>query len=166
VKPTVFWITGLPGAGKTTLAKSLVSLLQEMNVAVVWLDGDKLRAALGESTSFKVSDRLRLGHTYRNLATLCVEQGFTVVVSTVSLFHEIHQANRNTIESYLEIYLDSSLSDSQSDSRSHLRSLVGEDNPFANYEIPLYPDIVLRDSDLPRDQWSFELRRAIEEKFK
>jgi adenylylsulfate kinase-like enzyme len=163
MKPTVFWITGLPGAGKTTLASTLVEFLRGKQIAVLWLDGDKLRSVLDEMDSFKVSDRLRLAHTYRRLAMMSIEQGLTVVVSTVALFREVHAANRRSFKSYFEIYLEYEVDWPESDMRSHLRSLAREVNPFSTYEPPLSPDIVLSASTLSRDEWPLELIGFVED---
>ena len=165
MKPTVFWITGLPGAGKTTLAKSLVSFLKAKDVPVIWLDGDELRLVLDETSTFKVSDRLRLAHTYRKLSKVCLDQGLTVVTSTVSLFHEIHAANRNSFDSYFEIFLDTDLKECKSGPRSHLYGLDEEVNPFLGFEPPLNPHLSLSPSSLSRNYWAAELVKIIEEKF-
>lgn len=99
----VIWITGLSGSGKTTLAQALQ---QELEHSIL-LDGDDLRQALGaENTGYDREGRKNLAKTYSCLALMLARQGFTVLVATISLFHEIHEWNRENLPNYLEIFLD------------------------------------------------------------
>lgn len=99
----VFWITGLSGAGKTTLARALQRALP----GSLLLDGDELRAALGSETrGFDAESRRQLALSYARLAGLLARQGATVIVATISLFHELHAWNRANLPGYVEIFLD------------------------------------------------------------
>lgn len=100
----MIWITGLSGAGKSTLARALMPDLP----GAVLLDGDELRAVLGEGASgFDRQSRLRLAMIYARLCKLLADQGLTVVIATISLFHEVHAWNRTHLPGYLEIWLES-----------------------------------------------------------
>ena len=99
----VIWLTGLSGAGKTTLAKAL----QQALPGSLLLDGDALRSVLGSSqTGFDRESRLALALTYARLCKLLADQGATVITATISLFHAVHAWNRENIHNYLEIFLD------------------------------------------------------------
>ncbi len=99
----VFWITGLSGAGKSTLARALQARLPQS----ILLDGDELRAVLGATRSgFDRESRLELARTYARLCKLLAGQGHTVIMATISLFHEIHAWNRENLPGYREIFLD------------------------------------------------------------
>ncbi|MDM5138391.1 adenylyl-sulfate kinase [Aeromonas bestiarum] len=106
----VIWITGLSGAGKTTVAKYLVSKLRDVGGKnVVHLDGDELRRmfftdVVGDPHS--LDNRLRIAYKYSALCNMLSKQGVTVVISTISLFNEIHKWNRDNILGYYEVYLD------------------------------------------------------------
>lgn len=102
----VIWITGFSGAGKTTVAKALCALLREKGVQPVWLDGDRMRAVLDQTTQFKREERIRLGLTYARLAKELNGQGFCVVVSTISMFREVFDWNRANMPAYFEVFLD------------------------------------------------------------
>lgn len=99
----VIWITGLSGAGKTTLARALLEHLP----GAILLDGDELREALRIAQSgFDADSRKQLALTYARMARLLARQGFTVIVATISLFHEVHAWNREHLPGYLEVFLD------------------------------------------------------------
>lgn len=100
----VIWITGLSGSGKTTVAKALIPLLPG---PAVLLDGDELRAVLGMAEAgYDRPSRQKLALSYARLAKLLAEQGLTVVVATISLFHAVHDWNRANQPGYLEVWLD------------------------------------------------------------
>lgn len=99
----VIWITGLSGAGKSTLARALMPYLP----GAVLLDGDELRAVLGTPhTGFDRQSRLALAMIYARFCKLLADQGQTVVIATISLFHEVHAWNRAHMPGYLEVFLD------------------------------------------------------------
>ncbi len=85
---TLYWITGLAGAGKTTLARGLAARLRARGRAVVRLDGDALRAALFPEAGYAAEERLALACRYAALCALLVAQGQDVVCATVSLVPE------------------------------------------------------------------------------
>jgi adenylylsulfate kinase len=165
MKATVFWITGLPGAGKTTLARTVVEYLKGNGVPTVWLDGDALRNALGVSSRHDRAGRFEMAQSYARLAGLFVEQEFSVVVSTVSLFHDIHAANRTMFDSYLEVFLEVDPVDSKSGPRAHLYSLEEELNPFIAFEKPIAPHISLSTCTSDQSNWSSTVTEEIRSRF-
>lgn len=99
----VIWITGLSGSGKTTLAVALQQLLP----GSLLLDGDAVREVLGVASSgFDRESRKNLGLTYARLCKLLATQGATVIMATISLYHEVHEWNRENLPGYLEVFLD------------------------------------------------------------
>ena len=102
----VLWITGLSGSGKTTLAKALYPHFTN----AILLDGDILREMLGQSAtsqeSYTIEKRKELGFLYARLCRMLSIQGFTVIISTINLFHDLHAWNRENLPHYCEIFLD------------------------------------------------------------
>src|SRR5262249_19757341 len=91
---TVLWITGLSGAGKTTLSDAAAQKLRNGGESVVQLDGDALREIFGAAAAIAQNHtreaRLALAMQYAHLCRVIAEQGLTVVIATISLFKEIH----------------------------------------------------------------------------
>jgi cytidine diphosphoramidate kinase len=104
---TVYWITGLSGAGKTTLARAVVTELRARGRFAVLLDGDELRAILGRETGgFDPASRSELAHVYARLARALAAQGADAVCATISMFRAVRDWNRANNPAYVEIYLD------------------------------------------------------------
>lgn len=105
----VLWITGLSGAGKSSLAHETVARLRTAGEEVVLLDGDELRDAFGavaeNAQNHGREGRLTLAMRYAHLCHLIATQGLTVVIATVSLFREVHAWNRANLPGYFEVYL-------------------------------------------------------------
>ncbi|WP_143871771.1 adenylyl-sulfate kinase [Catenovulum sediminis] len=102
-----FWITGLPGAGKSSIAQCLQRKLLEYEVKPILLDGDSLRNVLGKSNSHYDRDsRAELAFVYGRLCKLMVSQQHIVICATVSMFEEVREWNRANIPGYLEVFID------------------------------------------------------------
>ena len=101
----VYWVTGLPGSGKTTLALALAERLLGCRRSVVQLDGDRMRAVLGGRYGYSQGDRRALASIYGRFCKELAGQGHDVVCATVSMFHEVRAWNRGHIGDYCEIYL-------------------------------------------------------------
>jgi len=97
------WITGLAGSGKTTLAEKL---REAMEYKVIHLDGDNLRGILRETTTHDIDGRIRTSKIYSELCSYLTNQGFDVIMSTISLFHSIQDYNRKNNSRYYEVFLE------------------------------------------------------------
>jgi len=145
----VFWITGLSGAGKTTVGQELARRLRTAGRRVIFLDGDNLRAVIAEDLGHTASDRRRSAMRNARLCRLLAEQGADVVCATISLFHEVQRWNRENIPGYREIYLRVPLEELRlrdnkgiyaQAARAEVCDVVGLDVPA---ETPESPDLVL-----------------------
>jgi adenylylsulfate kinase len=142
----LIWITGLSGVGKSSLARALLPRLAQPRLH---LDGDELRDALSSLTDgYATQQRLKLALTYARLARLASSQGHCVVCSTISLFHDVQNWNRNNISNYIEILLTTSQETIKT--RDYKNIYKNFDNNVMGIDIepeyPLSPDIVIDNS--------------------
>ncbi|RXF07186.1 adenylyl-sulfate kinase [Pseudoalteromonas sp. PS5] len=106
-KGSTIWITGLSGAGKTTITNLLIPQFQGMGINPIILDGDEIRAAIRDPHwQFDTNSRLLGSYRYSRLARLFTHQKQVVIVPTISMFHEVQRWNREYIPNYFEVFLD------------------------------------------------------------
>ena len=101
----VYWITGLSGAGKTSIGKSLYQKLKQKSPNTVFLDGDVLREVFGNDLGYTREERIKCAMRYARLCKMLQEQGLNVICCTISMFDCIRAWNRENIENYREIYV-------------------------------------------------------------
>ena len=141
----VFWLTGLSGAGKTTLGRELWRRLRADGRPATFLDGDALRAAIADDLGHTTRERKQSAMRNARLCRLLAQQGFDVVCATISLLHDVQRWNRENIPGYREIYLRVPMKELRRRDRKGIyadrrRNVVGID---VKAEIPEAPDLVL-----------------------
>ena len=105
-KGTLYWITGLSGAGKTTIGNALYYELKKKQDNLIILDGDILKKLVGNSLGYSQSDRKKRAYYYSNLCKTLTDQGISVVICTIAMYDEVRDWNRANIEKYVEIFLN------------------------------------------------------------
>lgn len=105
----LIWITGLSGAGKTTIAKEVYAQIKKDNQATVFLDGDHFREITGNSVGHSREQRFLVAMQIARMCKYLVNQNINVVCSTISLFNEVHQFNREQVKNYYEIFIHCSM---------------------------------------------------------
>ena len=111
MNPSIYWITGLPAAGKTTLALALAEGLERAGCRVGVLDGDELRKGLCSDLGLSAADRTENIRRAGEVARLMVHNGLTVVCAFVSPFQADRQKVRAlfAVGKFHEIYLSTSV---------------------------------------------------------
>ena len=102
---TVFWITGLSGAGKTTVGKALYEKIKRQKDNVVLLDGDTLRNTIATDLGYTQDDRHESARRNIRLCKLLGDQGIDVICCTICMFEDIRKWSRENNEKYIEVYL-------------------------------------------------------------
>lgn len=105
----VIWITGLSGAGKTTLCKAIWDLIKPSVPELVLLDGDEVREAFGHNLSYAESDRILQVKRLQSMARVLSRQGLIVLVGVLYNNPELLRWNREHFDEYFEVYLDASM---------------------------------------------------------
>ena len=140
----IIWITGLPGSGKTTLAKKLKSILaRKISNNIVLLDGDNIRRILPFEISYSNEDRMKLAFFYSKLALLIEESNSIVICSFVALFHNVQQHTRINANNFYEIFLDPPLDELAKKNKKDLYSekSVYMLEQFTKHEFPINPEL-------------------------
>ena len=141
----VYWITGLAGAGKTTIGTALYEKLRATKSNVVMLDGDKLRKAYGDAFGYGEEGRKKTAFCHAKISHLLAEQGIAVVCCTISMYDSVRDWNRANNEKYTEVYLKVSMEtlmkrDKKGLYSSRAENLVGV---TMNMEEPKTPDVLV-----------------------
>ena len=141
---TVYFFTGLSGAGKTTIGGLFHHRLKATKPNVVMLDGDEIRTAFGEDVGYTQPERLRWAQRIFRVCRLLSDQGIDVVVCSIAMYKSVRRWNRENIPNYKEIYIkvsrDTLLQRNQKGLYTEGKNVVGIDLPF---DEPEAPDIVL-----------------------
>lgn len=145
------WFTGLSGAGKSSIANRVESLLAEHGVHTYLLDGDNLRLGLNRDLGFVEADRVENIRRVAEVARLMVDAGLLVLVSTISPFREDRRAARERFASgqFVEVFVDTALAECERRDVKGLyaKARIGLIPNFtgidAPYEAPEHPDIHL-----------------------
>jgi len=151
-KGVTVWFTGLPSAGKTTIANLVEERLAQAGRPVEVLDGDVVRRHLSKELGFSKQDRdeniRRIGY----VAGLLTGHGVTVLVAAVSPYRAVRDEVRAAVErvgGFVEVHVATDLATCRArdvkglyarHARGELRGLTGVDDP---YEPPLAPELAL-----------------------
>jgi bifunctional enzyme CysN/CysC len=128
----VVWLTGVPGSGKTTLAKALERQLFERHIQVYVLDGQNVRPGLSSDLGVSGSDREENMRRVAEVAKLFAEAGFVCITSFTSPTRSERERARKVMDAddgaripFLEAYLS------------------GENDASSQYEPPEHPEVAL-----------------------
>jgi adenylylsulfate kinase len=153
----VVWLTGLPGAGKSTLARAAQQSLHQGGHRTVLLDGDNLRHGLCADLGFSMAERNENVRRTAEVAKLFLETGVVVLVALVSPLRAARDAVRQQLPAgdFLEVYCQCPLPVCRArDPKGHyqkadsgaLAEFTGVSSP---YEAPLSPDLTLQTGSEP-----------------
>lgn len=146
---TVIWITGLSGAGKSTIGKIVYQELKNRKINAVFLDGDVIRDICDNDLGHTVEDRLINAKRLSKLCLFLSKQGLHVICSTMSLFKYCHTWNRENLKHYYEVYLNVPLEvlkkrdNKEIYSRSAKGKLTGVVGFDLDYDEPQNPDLII-----------------------
>jgi sulfate adenylyltransferase/3'-phosphoadenosine 5'-phosphosulfate synthase len=145
----VVWLTGLSGAGKTTMAQAVAARVRASGRAVQILDGDHLRKNLNHGLGFSRADRDTNIRRIAYVAKLLSENGIVVVVAAISPYRAIRDEARAQLKRFVEVYVKCTLEELvRRDTKGlYARAQRGEISNFTGvsdpYEEPLIPEVTL-----------------------
>ncbi|MEV6041027.1 adenylyl-sulfate kinase [Nonomuraea sp. NPDC052116] len=104
----VLWLTGLPGAGKSTIANALERRLHAMGLHTYVLDGDNVRSGLNKDLGFTPEDRAENVRRVAELTRILLDAGLIVIVALVSPFRTDRAVAKNLFQpgDFAEVWVD------------------------------------------------------------
>jgi adenylylsulfate kinase-like enzyme len=143
-KGILFWITGLPGSGKTNIARKINNQIKNLYGPTLFVNGDDLRNIFSLKKYDKKS-RLAYSKQYCKFAKFITNQNINLVFAIVGMMHEPRNWNRKNIQNYLEIYIKSDIKKIIKKNKKKLyknktNNLVGLD---IKPQFPKKPDITI-----------------------
>jgi bifunctional enzyme CysN/CysC len=148
-KACVLWLTGLSGAGKSTIANLIERKLTAAGRHTYLLDGDNVRHGLNKDLGFTAQDRVENIRRVAEVSRLMVDAGLIVLVSFISPFRSERRMARELFApgEFFEVFVDTPLAEAERRDvkglyrkarRGELKNFTGIDSP---YEIPEAPEI-------------------------
>jgi adenylylsulfate kinase len=152
VASPVIWLTGLPGSGKTTIAKALAPNIESMGFRVELLDGDAVRKELSPDLGFTKQDREKHAMRVVYLCRLLSRNGIVPVVSLISPYRQFRKYAREQINTdgiFCEVFVRCSLDTciKRDPKGLYKKALAGEISDLTGlqdpYEEPVNPEITV-----------------------
>lgn len=146
----LYWITGLSGAGKTTIGNRLYYELKRKNDNVVLLDGDILKNIVSDNQpGYSNEDRKKRAFKYAQICEMLASQGLIVICCTIAMYDEVREWNRKNNKAYVEVFLEVPLSVLQKRDQKGMYSKQKNGNfenlagVNLNVEFPKNPDVTI-----------------------
>jgi bifunctional enzyme CysN/CysC len=170
-RPCVIWLTGLSGAGKSTIANLVEKRLHAMGRHTYILDGDNVRHGLAKDLGFNDEDRVENIRRLAEVAKLMVDAGLIVLTAFISPFRAERRMARDLLgaDEFVEVFVDTPLDVAEQRDpkglykkarRGEIKNFTGIDSP---YEAPEAPEIRIEtaaeSADRAAERIILELRR-------
>lgn len=147
------WLTGLSGAGKTTIAIELEKRLRAFGLRVERLDGDTVREGLTRDLGFSKEDRDKNIERVTYVAKLLSRNGVGVIASFISPYREARDKARRETTNFIEVFVNAPLQVCiERDVKGmYARAIKGEIQQFTGisdpYEEPVNPELIIYTAD-------------------
>ncbi len=145
-KGTLFWITGLSGSGKTTIAKKIKKDIQNLYGPTLLISGDDIRKIFNFK-GYSAKKRLSLVMKYCKFAKFVTNQNINLIFAVVGMMNEVRIWNKKNIANYIEIYVKADLKKiiKVKKKKIYHKKNVGEIVGVSiKPEFPKKPDIVIK----------------------
>lgn len=145
----IIWITGLSGAGKTTLSDALAALVKPRLPELVQVDGDVIRGMFGQGLDYSEPSRVVQIKRLQALAGYLSRQNMVVTVAALYAHPDLLAWNRANFPQYFEVYIDAPLDTVRARdakglyakaARGEVKNVVGLDIPW---HAPTSPDLMI-----------------------
>jgi bifunctional enzyme CysN/CysC len=166
----VLWFTGLPGAGKSTIANLVKAALHARGAHTIMLDGDNVRHGLNRDLGFTETDRVENIRRVGEVAKLMTDAGLIVLCSFISPFRAERRMVRELLdgEEFIEVFVDTPIEQciARDPKGLYARALAGEIKNFTGvdqpYEAPENPELVLNTAEASAESLADRVIAALE----
>lgn len=150
-KGVAVWLTGLSGAGKTTIANALHEKLKLLNANCKQLDGDLLRNGINAGLGFSDEDRLENIRRAAEIAKLFVESDFVTICSFITPKEKMRKLAREIIgkDNFIEVYVNCSFEECEKRdvkglyNKARGGTIANFTGMTSSFDPPAKPDIVI-----------------------
>jgi bifunctional enzyme CysN/CysC len=146
-RPCLVWLTGLSGAGKSTIARVLETKLHDLGRHTYVLDADNVRRGLNKDLGFTDADRVENIRRIAEVSRLMVDAGLIVITAFISPFESERRMARELLErdEFIEVFVDTPLAVAEARDpkrlyararRGEIKNFTGIDSPYERPEAP------------------------------
>ena len=172
--PKVIWMTGLSGAGKTTLATALEEEIQKKGFFVKIFDGDIIREGINKDLTFTKEDRIENIRRIAEVTKLFLDTGVVIICSFISPTNEVRDMAKEIIgeDRFIEVFVNCPLEICEQRDvkglykkvrKGEIKNFTGIDSP---YEPPEHPDVEIKTNENTVTQSIKDLVKQIVPKIK
>lgn len=149
------WMSGLSGAGKSTIANALEKRLYAMGKKTMLLDGDNVRMGLNSNLGFSDEDRIENIRRIAEVAKLMNDAGLIVITAFISPYRQDRRDAKKIIgEGFREVYVSTSIAECEKRDVKGLYKAAREGKIAyftgitSPYEVPEHPDVAVDTAEM------------------
>ena len=162
-KGIFFWITGLSGSGKTTIAKKLYKSVSQHYGPTLLMSGDTLRRMF-KIKGYSIKERKKIDDLFVNFYKFITDQKINLIFTAIGMTNYTRNLNKKKIQNYVEIYIKADVNKiiklgKKKIYHSNVKNIVGVD---IKAEFPKHPNIqIVNDLKLSPDYLANRLFESI-----